>query len=249
MSSFMLRACACIAMALIPVVNVRADEAAAAKQIQKMGGFVVTLGGQTSVTLAKINITDNDMNLLLDLKNVTSLTITDNTSLTDAGFIPVGKLKNLNLLQIAVAKISDTGVKEFRGLDNLGQLTIDRTNVKGPGLRELKDLKKLRWLIFTGPNVTNASLKYVAELQTIQQLVLTNNTGVTDEGVKDLKGMNKLTKLSLIGTGVTDKGIQVFQNAADFEKLSDLFVNKTKVTKAGVDELIKARGKKLQVIY
>jgi hypothetical protein len=51
-------------------------------------------------------------------------------------------------------------------------------------------------------------------------------------------------------TGISDKGLQIFQNAADFEKLDSLSVNKTKVTKAGVEELKRARGKYgISVIY
>ena len=56
--------------------------------------------------------------------------------------------------------------------------------------------------------------------------------------------MKNLQRLSLDGTAVTDKGLQVFQNVKDFPKLDLLTLSRTKVTKAGLDALSKARGNK-----
>src|SRR6201999_4305954 len=107
MASPLLRACACLAMALVLVAGTRADEAEAVNRLKKMGCFVSTLGKKTDVTIPKSNVTDNDMMLLSELNNVTALTLAE-AGITDAGFAPVGRLKNLKLLQIAATKISDT---------------------------------------------------------------------------------------------------------------------------------------------
>jgi hypothetical protein len=62
-------------------------------------------------------------------------------------------------------------------------------------LRHLKAFKSLKDLsLFFDGQITDAGMTHVKELKTLAKLTL-NNTGVTDTGVADLKGLKKLKAL------------------------------------------------------
>jgi hypothetical protein len=103
MASAILRGCSCLIVALFLAPHSRADEAEAVKQLKKIGAYVITIGSESAVAFEKTNAIDGDMQLLLELKNLTSLRFSD-TKITDAGFRHVGRLKNLKELLVFASK-------------------------------------------------------------------------------------------------------------------------------------------------
>ena len=75
------------------------------------------------------------------------------------------------------------------------------------------------------------------------------NSQITDDGVFILRGMRTLDNLNLSATGITDRALRAFHSPADFSKLTVLYLHRTKVTKAAVDQLIKARNSKNFRVY
>jgi hypothetical protein len=242
MTSAMLRIGACSMVAWCVSTSAHADDADAAKQIKKLGGRVTNLPAGTMVVFEGKKFTDSHVKYLAEIKNVNTFRC-NGTSVTDAGLKELGHFQQLTDVRFFGTKITDDGIRELRGLENLEILFCDSTDFTGPGLKDLKDLKRLQDLNLWGPKITDGTLRYVVELPGVRFLTLTNSA-VTDAGLKQLRALKKLQRLSLDGTGITDKGLALFQSVADFEKLDLLTLLNTKVTKAGVDALAKARGTK-----
>jgi thiol-disulfide isomerase/thioredoxin len=95
----------------------------------------------------------------------------------------------------------------------------------------------------TGAQVTDETLKELKGLKGLQQLKLTD-TQVTDAGLKELKGLEELQILFLNKTQVTDAGLKELKG---LKKLQRLGLTRTKVTDAGLKELKEL--KKLRFLF
>ena len=85
----------------------------------------------------------------------------------------------------------------------------------------------------TAQQVSDVTLSYVAEMPALRWLSL-KSTGVTDDGLRHLKGLHNLIDLSLDNTRVTDAGLR---NLEGLTQLAALSLNKTQVTDAGMRHL------------
>jgi hypothetical protein len=103
---------------------------------------------------------------------------------TDGAIVEVGRLTQLERLQLVARFYSDGEVAHLKGLTKLSNLCI--SNVSDAGLAHLKGLTKLETLIISG-------------------------TQVTDAGLAHLKGLTKLRAIDLTGTQVTQSGAQELQ--------------------------------------
>jgi len=99
---------------------------------------------------------------------------------TDEAIVEVGRLTQLERLQLAGRFFSDGELAHLKGLTKLSNLCI--YNVSDAGLAHLKGLTKLKTLITGGP-------------------------WVTDAGLAHLKGLTNLTCLQLGSSPVTDAGL------------------------------------------
>jgi hypothetical protein len=97
--------------------------------------------------------------------------------------VPVGKLTNLVLLDLAETGVGDAGVAHLKGLTKLSDLDLWDTRVG------------------------DAGMPAVASLPALTRLVL-KNSRVTDAGVAKLAGLEKLATLDLGGTKVTDAALE-----------------------------------------
>ena len=100
---------------------------------------------------------------------------------------------------------------------------------------------RLDWLRLNHTPVTDACLKGLAGCNQLRRLDLEKTT-VTDAGLKELATFKQLRALNLSETRVTNAGLK---QLAALKQLRDLYVGswggETSVTKAGVDELMKAQ--------
>src|SRR5262249_34447777 len=101
----------------------RADEAAAVKLVEKLGGKIVRDGKQPGQPVVKVDLAS--------------------TRVTDADLKALKELKQLTALNLFGAQVTDAGVKELKDLKQLTELDLGVTEVTDAGLRELKDLKQL----------------------------------------------------------------------------------------------------------
>jgi hypothetical protein len=85
-------------------------------------------------------------------------------------------------------------------------------------LQAFPGLKELS--LFFDEQITDAGMKHVKELKALERLTL-NNTGVGDAGVAELKGSKTLKALRLAGcVRVTDASAEAIRNLAGLEELS-----------------------------
>src|SRR5262245_37392912 len=103
---------------LVLAVPGRADEAAAVKMIQKLGGQVVR-----DDKLPGKPVVDVDL---------------DTTKVTDAGLRELKELKSLQLLNLSGTKVTDAGLKELKELKSLRSLYLRHTKVTDAGVKELQ---------------------------------------------------------------------------------------------------------------
>jgi hypothetical protein len=173
-----------------------ADDKETLKKVQKAGGFVAKIGSEYGAAFDETKAGDNDLKLLLELNNITSLRLGENANMTDAAFRTVGRLKSLKQLHVFQSNFTDAALAELQGLQNLEELILDRTQMTGRGFASLSGLSKLSKLQFTGPNGTNAALKPISRLPNLYSLNLSGSK-VTDDGLHDLAGMKKMGQLTL----------------------------------------------------
>src|SRR5262245_11608864 len=107
----------------------RADEAAAVKMIEKLGGKITRDDKRPGKPVVGV-----------DLKS---------TPVTDAGLKELKKLKSLVWLGLSGTKVTDTGLKELKELGHLQYLDLSKTAITDAGLKELKELKNLEDLYLT----------------------------------------------------------------------------------------------------
>ena len=88
-------------------------------------------------------------------------------------------------------------------------------------------------LIFVQSGLSDEGLKELKELKNLKFLNLTG-TVVTNEGLKEMKNLKSLRALSLNGTRVTDEGMKELK---ELKNLASLNLNGTKVGDKGLKEL------------
>ncbi len=219
---------------LVLAVTGRADEAAAVKAIEKLGGRVRVDDRQpgapvvVGVDFHFTEVTDAGLKELKKLKSLQSLDLTD-TKITDAGLKELKELKSLQSLDLTDTKITDAGLKELKELKSLQELDLSGTKVTDAGLKELKELKSLQRLNLFGTSVTDAGLKELKELKHLQWLVL-GPVAVTDGALRTLREIGLLHVLA----EATAKGEKRPSSSAD---VTSVDLNYTKVTGAGLKEL------------
>jgi internalin A len=149
-------------------------------------------------------------------------------------------------------------VKAFAWMKEVRALNLSGTNVSAEVLREIAGgarhsvragtepsnngaqgtdapyLSNLQQLDLSDCSLTDAALKELAGMSQLQSLALGHNTGLTDDGVGALTGLQQLQVLDLNHTGLTDDGLKAL---AALRGLQTLNLFATKVTDAGLDAL------------
>jgi hypothetical protein len=152
---------------------------------------------------------------------------------TDAEIAQLGRLANLEWLNIQDTAVTDLGLVELHSLTNLEDLCLDRTAVTDKGLTHLSSFMKLDSLRLSETAVTDSGLAHLSRLTNLRMLYL-DRTSVTNAGLAHLSGMADLVVLGLNGTAVSDSGLAYLRG---FTKLIYLDLIDTQVTDEGIEEL------------
>ena len=226
-----------------------AEQAKAIAEIEKLGGNV-TVDEKSpgkpviSVDLQRTKVTDEGMECLTNLNQLTSLNLTA-TNVTNAGLANLEVLSQLQQLFLNDTKVTDAGLDHLKNLNQLHKLHLRNTEVTDAGLVHIKGLTQLKWLDIGGTQITNAGLVHLEVLSQLQQLFL-NDTKVTDAGLDHLKVLAKLQWLYLGNTKVSDAGLKHIRGLT---QLVFLGLYETNVTDAGlehVEVLTQLRGLQLE---
>lgn len=127
----------------------------------------------------------------------------------DAGMEAIGRLKQLEKLDLDMANVTDVGMKHLAGCEALTELDVTRNKLTAAGFQALEENRKLT-KITVGVYAGDAEVKAIARLKQLEELEL-RHTDVTDRGLEVLKDLNNLRSLVLIGGKVTEAGVEACQ--------------------------------------
>jgi hypothetical protein len=154
------------------------------------------------------SITDKSLTTIGRVTQLESLQLS-NTRVTDRGLASLPGLTRLQSLYLAGTNITDDGLVSLKEMTELVQIDLSETRITGEGFKYLGQLEKLSLLMLRGSKFSDAGMPYLAKLAGLQKLLL-DRTQVSDAGLVHLKGMPKLTSVSTRSSRVTDEGMAFF---------------------------------------
>ncbi len=172
---------------------------------------------------------------LADHKSLNALTVKNWNGLTDAGMAKIAKIPNLATLDInQCTKITAKGIEALKGrrLRHLDIRGCDR--ISDDGAKHIATFLELRNLFAQASGMTDVGVKLIAGLKQLETLDLSDNFGVTDTCMEDLKALKSLKILNVSGTELTDKAVVALK---EMKTLTELNVEATRISVAGVEAL------------
>ena len=130
----------------------------------------------------------------------------------DEVLVNVGRLNQLQELNLYRSAVSDAGLSHLNGLTQLTRLYLGKTAVSDAGLAHLGVLGNLHELHLDSTNVSDAGLAQLKRLDKLTKLDL-RNTQVTDAGLVHVQGLTDLSRLALEGSSVTNAAIKKLKQA------------------------------------
>lgn len=148
------------------------------------------------------------------------------------------KLKGLRLLSIGRTRLEAGDLAGLKRLTELRTLAAASTTHGDELLDIAAELPQLAVLQITNTPVSDAGLgKSKSLAKNLVMLAFVGSTGLGDDGLAGLTGLNNLEILSLEGASVTDAGLVHLEK---LPKLRRLNLNRTAVTPAGIERLQQA---------
>ncbi len=194
----------------------------------------------TSVIAQGTPLRKEDLNTLSTLPDLRHLRIENASSYNDDLFHEVGRLPQLESLDIyAGLYFTAEGRKKLGNLKNLSVLLLRGVNMRYAELAYLSDQKKLRSLdMSVGQNEDLVHLKGFENLETLALDINFNGhfSRYDDGAIEALRPLKNLRRLNLKGALITDSGMRTL---AEFKELCELNLADTKVTDRGIRELAK----------
>ena len=210
------------------------------------------------------SVTDASLENLRDLTEINEISLNSCRKISDRTLKFLSTLKSLKSLDLTGTPTTDAGVKDLRVLSELTRLELGSTRVSARGLEPLRDLRKMQsfnfgdlvesdavvniakdsWpelqvLSLPGTVLTEAGVTGLSGLPMLASLEL-RLRDVTDEQLRRITPLQKLTRLRLMSIQLSDAGME---QLAALTNLKDLHLNYTKVTPAGVAKLQQALPK------
>ena len=158
------------------------------------------------------DIDDQGIASIGKLTDLNSLQLT-NMPVTDAGFGSIGKLTHLSSLQFENVPVSDRGFAELGQLNNLRTLwlwnrpTNSGTGVSDIGIQTIRSLKQLTTLYIRGMQFGDAGMDAIGELTQLRELDL-QGPQFTDASAQFIAQLAELRELELSTTSISDVGLK-----------------------------------------
>lgn len=198
------------------VTNAAMSQAVA--DIEKLGGKVTADPNRpdkpiTKIALAKLKLTDKQLEALAAFKGLEELDLGDNRQITDDGLVQLKDMDQLTKLRLANLSITGEGLVHISGLGQLEHINLALCNLlRDEGLSHLSGLTNLKHLDLASTGVTDDGVLSLKLLTQLEWLNL-QNVPLTDTGLAALHGLTNLESLGLKGTEVTDVGVQKLQES------------------------------------
>jgi len=169
----------------------------------------------TGLYLGGTRFSPRQMNSILKLRNLKSITIVNVDSMTGAS-------EFLNLQQrrtFAQHKISDNQLSLLAKLPELRGLEIRGMPIDGSAFKAFLHTKHLRQLGLADSSISDAGLRYIGKVQSLHELDL-ERTRVTGKGILHLTDLAQLNFLNVFGTSVTGAGVRSLRTMKSLRNLN-----------------------------
>lgn len=126
--------------------------------------FIINCKGINTLRLKSLNVTDDIIEKLGQLKKLTHLDVSANHQITDTGLVHISKITSLTHLTLngLSARVSDVGIQNLSELSELEYLDLSGCRgIKENYLHLLYPLKKLKILKTYGTSVTENEIKNI----------------------------------------------------------------------------------------
>jgi uncharacterized protein (TIGR02996 family) len=192
--------------------------------------------------LSMTRVTGRGLRHLSGLKRLHTLRLYKTYVESLDGLAGLAQLKELGMTaDLGADHLKDEGTAALTSLTGLERLELPLADITDLTLHRLAGLKRLRYLNLNYANgISDAGLVDLANLTRLEHLDLGSEEwrggkSITDEGLRHLAGLKKLTVLNLKGQAVTDAGLV---HLRALKKLEHLELTGTQVTARGAEELL-----------
>lgn len=165
-------------------------------------------------------------------RKLRQLTVSHSKHLTDCGFMHIGALANLQVLELAFLNMTTAGFAHLAGLTHLAHLRLSRCEFDSPhacighlatmlsletlvlsvkdssvemDMSRLGQLTNLRSLTLLGANLTDADLEQLASLTNLETFALECCKNATSRGVMFLGQLPHLRKIRFVHVRVVEE--------------------------------------------
>jgi hypothetical protein len=158
----------------------------------------------TTLHLDGPRVTDQDLLLLTDNRQITSILI-ENSDITDKGLSPLSSMPNLIQLRIR-SPLTDLAITSIINMKSLQFLNLPQADFTDEGIQSLSDHPNIQLLRIGGRRLSNKSLEFIATMSSLSFLHLIN-VPIDDQGLAAFYDTQNLQSLYLDDTDVTDAGL------------------------------------------
>jgi len=157
-------------------------------------------------------------------------------SLNDAALAALAKQPRIGSIQaFDGTRCTVKGLTTLQALPNLQRLVLNKSGVTDKGLAAIAGCKELRELTIPVSTITDGGLAALTKLMRLEALDLSDDAKITDKGMAQIQLLVRLEKLHLSNTAITDKALLELK---PLEGLLSLSVMGTKVTASAAERFI-----------
>jgi serine/threonine protein kinase len=191
-----------------------------------------------TLNVANSGISDEGLENVSTLTNLSKLHAEHATKLTDAGLKAFEKLRRLHEVDLAACKnITGDGVVYLAQDPVLDTLNLKETSFTDRNAPKLAKLKALQKLYLSQTELTDRGLSSICCLQQLRVLNL-NDDNITDAELANISHMRNLEALSMMHTHVTDAGLRYLTALKNLQFLN--ISNNPQISAHAVEELRKS---------
>jgi len=191
----------------------------------------------SNLDLRGCRVSNAGLLLLSDLSSLRALRLSGSngrTTVDDSGLGAIGRLTNLKILALDKLEISRFGLERLQPLQNLEELYLAKTSMDDEAVKLLLKFPKLRILRLSNTLITDTGLSHLGLLTGLVELDLSENSLLSNDGVRLLSRLTKLQKLNLWSVPISDEGVQLL---APLVELTWLNLDNTKLSDAALPAL------------
>ena len=195
-----------------------------------------------------VSINKDSILINADFKNfilidkLTDIDIHTPKNITNDGLLYLKEIDTFKSVSLSGPNVSDDTLKILEKSTGLRALSVSSNKITGSGLKYIANKKNIYIINFGASPITDEGIKNISELENLEDLAL-YRTNITDEGLKHLVNLKKMKRLQIDETKITDTSvpyiIQMMGNKQD-KYDTYLIIYKTKISRNGVKELLKA---------